>query len=268
MRYIPSLRAIAPVAAALGVLTTLALGAPSSATVLAAPRAALAASDTTPTATPHTPCNLQCVIAFGDARIAERLTSLSKLNASVSARQSDATINSDQANALHADVSTNTAGLTSLKAKLDAETVESAARGDVKNIYEQFRIYAVVMPRDYRLLELDVEINIKDKLKALEPVIQAAIAGAPSGAQAQLTTLYNDYTMQVANAESQIDAAQGLYATLTPANYDTNKSGYDSDYTNYHNDIQTARKDLKAAGSDLHQIAQVLKANGAAKIKK
>lgn len=233
--------------AALGALAVLSLG------VVALPATALAAPGI---------CDVHCVISYGDARISERQAALTKLGSAISERTSDKHITSDQANALQADVTTNQTGLEALKTKLDAETDATAARRDVKAIYEQFRIYAVVLPRDYRTLELDIEINVAHKLKDLEPRLQSAINGAPSSIKDQLTTLYNDYVTQVANAEAQIDAAQGELPQLTPANFNTNQTGYKTALANLRNDVHMGSKDLHQAGKDLHTIAKLLKGVG------
>lgn len=235
--------------ATLGALAALALGAVAlPATVLAAPRI----------------CDVHCVISYGDARITERQAALTTLGNAIADRAKNNHITSDQANALQADVTTNQHGLAALKSKLDAETGASAACQDVKDIYEQFRIYAVVLPRDYRTLELDIEINVAHKLKDLESKLQNAVNGAPSSIKDQLTTLYNDYVTQVSNAEAQIDAAQGELPQLTPANFNTNQAGYKTALTNLRNDVHTASKDVHQAGKDLHEIAKLLKGAGGA----
>lgn len=235
--------------AALGVLAMLSLSAVAlPATALAAPRI----------------CDLHCVISYGDTRITERQEALTKLSSAISDRAEDKHITSDQANSLRADVSANQSGLGALKAKLDAETTASAARQDVKDMYEQFRIYAVVLPRDYRTLELDIEINVRQKLKDLEPKLQSAIDSAPSSIKDQLTTLYGDYVTQVSNAEGQIDAAQGELPQLTPANFNTNLTGYKTALTNLRSDVRTGAQDLHQAAKDLHMMSELLKGSGGA----
>lgn len=231
--------------------------------MLAALVAGVAALPATALAAPRV-CDLHCVISYGDARIIERQAALTKLDTAITDRAQATHITSDQANSLHADVTTNSNGLGALKTKLDAETVVSAARQDVKAIYEQFRIYAVVLPRDYRTLELDIEINVAHKLKDLESKLQNAVDGAPSGIKDQLTTLYNDYVTQVSNAEAQIDAAQGELPQLTPANFNTNSTGYKTALTNLRNDVHTASKDLHQASKDLHAMSKLLKGSGGA----
>jgi hypothetical protein len=165
---------------------SIALGGASAATALAAP-----AHSTLPTCTRT---DVKCVIAFGDQRIDERTAALTKLNDKASEQVAAGHITSSQASAIQADVTSNQSGLTALKSKLDAETDATTARQDVKNIYTQFRIFAVVLPRDYHEIVLDIMTNVQAKLVGLEPKLQQAITGAPAVEQAKLNSLYSDFT--------------------------------------------------------------------------
>lgn len=237
----------------LGVVAALALGAALPLTALAAPITA---------ATHSTTCDLSCIQQFGNARIAERITALNSLSGKVQTALGNKRITSDQANALTSDAGTNETGLNNLKTKLDGETSADAARQDVKNIYLQFRIYAVVLPRDYRTLYLDAIVNVHDRLVDLEGTIQDAITKA--GNPAPVVTLFDDYKNQLQAVESQIDAANGELPQLTPENYNNNHAAYETALTNLKNDEQTAHSDLKQAVSDLHQIVQTLKGGSTA----
>ncbi|HXZ04214.1 MAG TPA: hypothetical protein VEH81_05230 [Ktedonobacteraceae bacterium] len=201
----------------------------------------------------------QCIIAAGDQLIASRQTALTTLSGKVTARENQNQITSDQANVLQSDISTNQSGLAALKSRLDAETDPKAARLDVANIFFQFRIFAVVLPRDYRRLYFDVEVNVDSKLRNLAPSVQQAINKAPAGEQAQLNTLFNDYKNQLSTAESQFDVAQAAFPALTPANFNYNRSTYQATLRNLDTAERTIHNALKQAGSDLHQIAQIIK---------
>jgi hypothetical protein len=234
---------------AIGIFSILALG-------ILVPTTAFAA-----TITSHAcaPTDTQCFIAAGNQFIAQRQTALTTLSGKVTARQNDHLITSDQANVLQSDLSTNQSGLASLKSKLDAETNPQAARQDVANIFSQFRIFAVVLPRDYRRLYLDVAVNVDIKLRSLGPGVQQAINNAPAGEQAQLNTLFNDYKTQLSTAEAQFDLAQADFPTLTPANFNYNHSTFVTTLSNLDTAMHTIHTALKQAGSELHQIAQILK---------
>ena len=236
--------------ATFGMLAALALTVLVPATALAAPRTT-------------TPCDLTCVKAFGDARVQERLTALNTFSGKVNTRLAAKHISTDQANVLLGDATTNTNGLTALKAKLDGETDTTAARHDVENIYVVYRIYAVVLPRDYHHLALDIMQTVDNALEAAKPKIETAIDAAPVSEKAQLNTLYSDYKAKLAEGESQIDAALGQIATLTPQTYDTARTTYTTAFTDYRNDEHVAHTNIVAAGSDLHKIVQILKSSSA-----
>jgi len=220
------------------------------------PTAALAAS-----ASPQKCASgdMTCVIAVGDQDIAVRQTALTTLSGKITTQLNKKTITSDQANTLQSDVTTNENGLAALKTRLDAETDVKAARQDINNIFLEFRIFAVVLPRDYHQLHLDIETNIMVKLKNLEPSLQQAINSAPGKNQAQLNTLFNDYKAQVAAAETQIDTAQTDIPALTPANFNTKRTTYQTTLSNLSAAEKAANQDLHQAAKDLDQITKLLK---------
>jgi hypothetical protein len=200
----------------------------------------------------------RCVITAGDTLIANRLKSLDTLNSKIATDLSEHKITSDQASTLQADVSTNQTGLNTLKSKLDAETVTKNARQDVASIFTQFRIYAVVLPRDYRHLEMDIEINAQNIMQGVAPTIKSAISSAPADKQTRLNTLYSDYEKQVAAAQSQIAIAQNDFPALTPANFNQNRTSFESTRQALDNALKQARVDLHQAAKDLKQMANVL----------
>ena len=224
--------------------------------VILVPSTAFAASKSTHTCAPT---DTQCYITAGDQFIALRQTALTTLSGKVTARENQHLITSDQSNVLQSDISTNQSGLAALKSKLEAETDPKAARQDVVNIFFQFRIFAVVLPRDYRRLYLDIAVYIDIKLRSLGPKVQDAISKAPAGEQAQLNSLFSDYKNQLSIAESQFDLAQAAFPALTPANFNYNRSTYQTTLSNLDTAEHTIHTALKQAGSDLHQIAQILK---------
>jgi hypothetical protein len=236
---------------ALGMAASIALGGAGAATALAAP-----AHPTLPTCART---DVKCVIAFGDQRIDERTAALTKLNDKASEQVAAGHITSSQASAIQADVTSNQSGLTALKSKLDAETDATVARQDVKNVYTQFRIFAVVLPRDYHEIVLDIMTNVQAKLVGLEPKLQQAIASAPADEQAQLNSLYSDFTAKLGAASTQITNANGMVSSFTPSNFDSNPATYRTNWLNFRSAVLAGRADLRQAASDLHQMAKILK---------
>jgi len=236
---------------AIGILGLMALS-------IIAPSTAFAATTATQKCAP---ADTQCFIAAGDHYIAQRQAALTTLSGKITARRNENLITSDQAKALRADVGTNQSGLASLKSKLDAEKNAQAVRQDVQNIFLQFRIFAVVLPRDYRRLYLDMAVNVDIKLRNLAPKVQQAINNAPPGEKAQLKTLFNDYKNQLTTAESQFDSAQGDFPALTPANYNYNRTTYTATLAKLDTALHIIHTALHQARNDIHQIAKILKGN-------
>jgi hypothetical protein len=204
-------------------------------------------------------CDLACIIHFGDTRINDRLTALTNLSNRVTNALNNQRITQGQATPLQSDISTNQSGLTHLKSTLDGETAPRAALQDVRNIYLQFRIYAVVLPRDNHQLWLDMLSNAAGKLAGLEPTIQTALDHAPAGLKGQLNNLFSDYKAQIAEAQAQIAAGQGQLSVLTVANFNNNRTTYLIALNDLRSDTRTAQRDIKQAIRDLHQIHLLLK---------
>jgi hypothetical protein len=236
-------RRIAFFGATLAVLLTAAL-----------PAVALAAPQETRCGT-----DIACVKKFGDDAIAKRQTSLDAATTKINGFVSKGALTSTQAGPLLDQITTNKNGLASLKTKLDGETDITPARTDVKNIYLQFRIYAVFLPRTRHVVALDIMTNVDGKLTAAEPKIEDAIAKAPADKKEQLNTLYADFKAQLKEAEAQIDAAQGQLPVLTPNTYNTDRAAYDKAFAALHADTKAAHDALVKARNDLHQIAIILK---------
>lgn len=216
-------------------------------TALAAP------ADATPT--PRARCtSVACVQQFGDARIAERLDALDKL---AGVAQNHKGLTDQQRQTILSDVQTNKDGLNALKAKLDAETDIKAAVADVKNIYVQFRIFAVVIPRDAGEIWLFHEQNVIARMVAGNDKITDAIQKDKDAGKdvTHLLALQADYNAKLADATAKTNDAQSLIPSLVPANY----PGTDATLKTYRSDLKTAHDDIVDAAKDLHQIVQILK---------
>jgi hypothetical protein len=205
--------------------------------------------------------DVKCVIQFGDQQIAKRITALNKLSATITDKHNKQHIADDDADSLQTDVKTNIDGLNTLKTTLDAETDAKTARQDVEKIYTQFRIFAVVLPRDYRRLHLTIEVKIDNKLRALEASTRQLIDKAPANKKDQLNNLFNDYQAQLSDAESNIEMAQKTWPLLTPESYNTNRPTYATNLKNLTTYVKKAHQDLHKAAADLHKIKQLLKAS-------
>lgn len=201
---------------------------------------------------------LQFVQCVGNAEIARRVTVLNalttKVNALIQKIQSSSTVDQTiiaDLQGIVSDANANlnggttfgvqVAGLTALKTQLDAETTVAAARTDVHNIYAQYRIYLLVLPRDYTqtwLFNLMWAYEIENNLV---PVLQKLESNPPTTPQqteiAKLQAL-------LADANTQIQAATPLFgsATLTLTNF--NEANADATLHQIRGFLAKAHKDV------------------------
>lgn len=213
-----------------------------------------------PLASAASPCTtVTCVQQFGDKAINDRLGALEKLKVSAQTADKNKNITDAQRDSIVSDANVNENGLKSLKSKLDAETDMKSAVADVKNIFVQFRIYAVVLPRDYGEILLFHEQNVTGRMTDLEPTIADLIQKDKNAGHdvTKLLALQSDYISKLTDASKNETAAQGLIPSLIPANY----PGTNGTLKTYRADLKTAHQDIIGAASDLHQIYQILKAD-------
>ena len=120
-------------AGSVAAVTTPAQEGPSGKGVCATESAAVKASDA-----------VQDLRAFGDCEINRRFETLTDLSSKIS---SSKVITSSDAAALQSEISSTRAGLTSLKATIDAETNIAALKADIVKIATDYRVYLLVVPR-------------------------------------------------------------------------------------------------------------------------
>ena len=202
--------------------------------------------------------NLSCVQTVGKQLIDVRVTALNTLIAKV---QANTYLTDPQKNTIQTDAKANIPLLQALETQLMSETTVASARTDVHNIYTNFRIYAIVLPRDYHEIWLDHLSNLHDQFVSGEPtinqVIQTAAAKGINVTQEQAQ--YSDLIAKVTDAGTQVTNAQNLIATLVPANY----PGTNQTLATMRGDMKQANGDLVAAAKDLHQIREELETAGA-----
>ena len=244
-----SFKQIAQKVAVAGAFGTLALG-------FVLPTSALAASAQ---GTKCAATDVKCVITVGDTAIAAREAALAKLATQINNLQTKKHITAAQASELLENVNGNETALTTLKTRLDAETTARAAREDIRDVVMNYRIFAVVLPRDARHLNLDVERVLHDKLVDIQPKLKAAIQKASGDDKVALEKLFDNYQTQLADAENQIDLAQSDLPSLTVDIYNNDHSTFVARYNALKAAEEQAHKDLHQAAQDLHQAAQIAK---------
>lgn len=159
------------------------------------------------------------VKARGAKLIAERLRVLSRAKAKVQSAKSPSTHDAD----VIAVIDSNVAGLTALGVQIKASTNASTTKYLVKQIYSNFRIYAIVMPKIQAYRALDQQANFVNKVTERFTKVQARIDAAKAKGKdvtARQKAL-DDAKAKLAEATPKINDLITKAASLKPTDYPT-----------------------------------------------
>lgn len=198
---------------------------------------------------------LQIVQAKGDRLISMRLTSLQDLATQIAAMKR---LSSDQKDTYATQLTTERAGLTTLKAKIDADTDLSIAKADVSSIVTTYRVYAYFEPEIRILVACDRLMTVSDQLSnyANKLSLLVATAGKAGKDVIRLNVLLSDMQAKIADAKQQEQTIVSTLHALTSANF----PGSNQTFQTARTQLKTATQDLKTAFQDGLQIRQSLKA--------
>lgn len=184
----------------------------------------------------------------GDQEIARRINTLTQLNADV---QAMVKVSASEKTAIATEVQTEISNLTSLKAKIDADTTVATLRTDIQSITQEYRIYLLVIPQGRIEVAADKIQTISSNYASLSTTLQGRISQAPSGTDTtQASAWLSDMNAKVADANTQAEAAVSLVANLQP---DQGNAGVEASNKTA---LQNARADIKIALADLKTARQ------------
>ncbi len=198
------------------------------------------------------------VISRGDTAITARLTALANLNTRIAAMKN---VSADEKTAFASQIQASTSGLTTLKAKLDADTDATAAAADAKTITGSYRIYALIIPQGYIAASADRVQTIAAMLTAISAKLQTRItANQASGKDVTaMQASLSDMNAKIADVNVQAQAAQAGIASLTPDQGNaTLLASNTAALKAARADIKTATQDLQAARADAKSIIKAL----------
>jgi|SRR5581483_11456825 len=196
----------------------------------------------------------------GDNEIDRRITALNTLISRIGAFKK---LSADQKASFTTQIQTEISNLTTLKAKIDADTDTTSLRTDVKAIVIEYRVFAFYIPQLRILESADRMLTVADDLTTLSTKLQQRIADASAAGKdvTSLTPTLTDMQAKIADAKTQAQNAITAVAALTPAGYPTNRSVLQSAQKT----LQSGKQDLMAATADGKTIIQTLHLLGAAK---
>lgn len=152
--------------------------------------------------------------------------------------------------------------LDTLKTKIAGDTDIEVLRADVQSITKSYRIFALVIPKGHIIAAADRTIEIASMMEDTGTKLSARITQAQTDGHdvSVIITLMDDFTIKIADAKIQAQAAIGGVAVLVPdlgdkAHMTANTEALKGARTN----IQTAHADLVSAHKDAKMIIEKLK---------
>ncbi len=198
------------------------------------------------------------IVARADQEIDRRITVLNALSARIDGA---ARLSADTKASITADLQAAVDALTTLKAKIEAETDLTTLRTDVQSITRSYRIFALVMPKAAILATTDRINTLVDSMTVIRAKLDTRISAAESaGADVSTAqTALADIDAKIADAKVQSAAAVSLVADLSVDNGDqATFTANRQALINARTKVQAARKDLETARADMGAIVSAL----------
>jgi hypothetical protein len=154
--------------------------------------------------------------------------------------------------ALSTLISNDESGLTSLDARIQADSTLATARVDAMRIVTDFRVYVLVEPQVHMVIAADRITDISAKLLALEPKLKQAIQDAKLTAdqRSDAEKALSDFAKQVETTADDVSGVSASALALTPAGYPGNSTTLQADLSKLH----AARAALSDARKDVDTI--------------
>ena len=196
--------------------------------------------------------NLQAV---GRCEIDRRLETLEKLQKAVDASRA---LTDAHETSLEGILASTTDGVTALRAEIDAATTEEALRGEIRRIFEDFRVYALVARQVWLVTADDTVVaaaaRLTDVAGRLEAAIDAAeAAGRDVGdARSHLAAM----TAAISAAQAAVGGDAAAVLALTPAGWNAGDAkpvldAARSSITEARSSLRTAVREARAGFRDL-----------------
>ncbi len=228
-----------------------------SAIVMSTAKAAGTSANTTNTNTATQQTLLNNILNKGNAEITRRLESLNSLTTKITSAKK---LSSSDQSYLENEVSSELSGLTTLKSSLDACTLATCAVPFAQSIFNDYRVYALVLPKVHLVKMADDQQAIETSLTTLSQKLQSRIT-ADQTAGKNVASLQTELNTMIAD----INAAQSISSNIESTVLPLQPSDYNSDHTilsGYAQQLQTARNDLQAAAAQAKTIITGLKSLG------
>lgn len=183
---------------------------------------------------------------------------LASLNTALAALQTSTKITSTDKTALASQIQDEVTALTSLKAKLAANTVLAEARADVASIATDYRVYALMLPKTRLVAAADRQTMAVTQLTDLSNKLETRLTAAKSNGKnvAALQTSLIQLKTQLATATTGSSGVVAKVLALQPSDVNANRTVL----AGYRQALVTAQAELKAARTTAKTIVDGLAA--------
>jgi hypothetical protein len=190
----------------------------------------------------------------GTAEIERRITNL---NQSLTGLAASTKLTASDKAALTSTVQAELVGLTALKSKLAADTTLAECVADVQSIFNDYRVYALLLPKVRMVTVTDRFTNVESELTALQPQLQTVVDTQKAGGRDtdSMQASLNDMQTKTAAAEGLTSGLVASLLALQPTDYDANHAVL----ITYRSTLGTALTDIQAANTDAKSVVAALK---------
>jgi hypothetical protein len=206
--------------------------------------------------------NIEMRKAAADRIINNRIDALNRLKTRIDSMKK---LSASDKTSLDAEIVASIGDLTTLKAKIDADTDISVLKTDISSITASLRIYALVMPKIAVLSASDRIHTLVDMMTTIGNKFETRTnqLKADGKVTTSLDALLSDYRAKIADANVQADAAISAVINLKPDNGDRTIAAANKTAMEKARDlIKTAREDLKTARKDAQQLLEGIRVFG------
>ena len=176
--------------------------------------------------------------------ITKRLTALTSLISKISSIKK---LSNTQKSTFTSDIQGNINDLTALKSKIDADTDAATLQSDVRSIVENYRIFALYVPKIHLLSGANIVAEIATNLNGLAAKFQTRITEEQQAGK-DTTSLQ----AAVVQLQAEIGTISESAQTITDSVISLDPTEYPGNIT----DLQTAQQSLKTAKANIQTARQ------------
>lgn len=191
----------------------------------------------------------------GEEEISRRITSLNALVTKINGLEK---LTAAEKISFTSEIQTDITDLTSLNAKIAADTDLNTLKTDVQSIVNDYRVYLLFMPKIHLLASADRATDTINVLAGLASNLSNRIDAAKTAGKdvTNLQSTLNEMNSKLTEATTEVTAIQNTVTPLTPDGYPANRATLVSARA----DLKVARTDLQVAYNDAKTIIAGLKA--------